>query len=101
MDYKIFSVRISTHFRKIQRKNLNRLPVRDTFIMSCGAAVSLRVSEIPGPTPDVSNGFKMNPTRYVLPAQSTKVPVDMKLAASFKMKVRCLLKTGVLKQWKI
>jgi hypothetical protein len=43
----------------------------------------------------------MNLTRFVLLAQSTKVPVDMELAASFKMKVRCLPKTGVVGQWKI
>jgi len=43
----------------------------------------------------------MNPTRSVLAAQFTEVPVDMELTASFKMKVCCLPKTGVVMQWKI
>jgi len=46
----------------------------------------------------------MMKTRFVLPAHSTKVPVDMELAASFKMKVLvkfvyCIAKQQDPHQW--
>jgi hypothetical protein len=43
----------------------------------------------------------MNITRFALLAQSIEVPLDMDLAASFKMNVRCFPKTGVVRQRKI
>jgi hypothetical protein len=43
----------------------------------------------------------MNPTRSVLAAEVTEVPVDMELTTSFKMKICCVPKTGVVMKWKI
>jgi hypothetical protein len=43
----------------------------------------------------------INITRFALLAQSTEVPLDRDLAASFKMNGRCFPKIGVVRQRKI
>jgi len=52
MDHNIFPVRISTHFRKIQRPKSEQawLYATVSICMYSGAPVQLRISEIPGPT---------------------------------------------------
>jgi len=103
----ISPVGISTHFRKMQRQKSEQALLWATVLIC--TVVQLLHWEYPKylllrtAHSDVSNSFMMK-TRFVLPAHSTKVPVDMELAASFKMKVLvkfvyCIAKQQDPHQW--